>query len=117
MREIKWRAWDSANKKMWFPYAVGNGYALKHDGLCWRSDSIGDPVMQYTGLKDKNGVPIFEGDIVEWPSINKVTMRKEKSRMAVEWKSALDFKPFINPDSEIIGNLYENPELLNKEST
>jgi len=77
-------------------------------------ERIVDPktIGQYTGLKDKNGKKIFEGDIVK----SKYGVFKSK----VEWNDSFcGFFPFCNNDTgifadecEVIGNIYENKELL-----
>lgn len=76
----------------------------------------------YTGLKDKNGVKIFDGDIIRY-KVPPVSRRNEIIEK-VEWNEDLSgFNPFVEYDSdcgiyveldtvEIIGNIYENPELL-----
>ena len=63
MREIKFRAWDSFNKIMMFSesyISVLLAYYLKG------KQPPSGILMQYTGLKDKNGKEIYEGDIVRW---------------------------------------------------
>lgn len=77
-------------------------------------ERIVDPktIGQYTGLKDKNGKKIFEGDIVK----SKYGVFKSK----VEWNDSFcGFFPFCNNETgifadecEVIGNIYENKELL-----
>lgn len=77
-------------------------------------------VEQYTGLKDKNGKMIYEGDIVKMPDWAVEPKYKKVSFV----KLSCGFEPFVNgcfecvsPDSEeveVIGNIHENPELLEK---
>ncbi len=66
MREIKFRAWDETNKVMENDVNVNQGKAVKY-GYQWfnAGNTVYDSeLMQYTGLKDKNGKEIYEGDIV-----------------------------------------------------
>ena len=62
MREIKFRAWDRVLKRMLIPKFIGNGNNFCSDDLMAVTGVI--DLMQYTGLKDKNGVEIYEGDII-----------------------------------------------------
>ena len=86
-----------------------------------------ETVGQYTGLKDKNGVEIYEDDILQ--TFNDVTGKKMANRLVVEYEelencgcctydSGIGFNFNLNSPStcEVIGNIYENPELLEKES-
>ena len=109
MREVKFREWQHQEKKM---YHID----LHNEALL--STNKHDVLMQRTGLKDKNGVEIYEGDIVQtkygnhiidWNSeLCRFGFRRLQER--IKWVmniTALD-------EYEVIGNIYENKELLNE---
>ncbi len=117
MREIKFRAWDNAILAI-RPQMVGP-YALADTALASYAN-IKAPIMQYTGLKDKNGKEIFEGDIIQ---INKFTAQIQYIPTKGAFKMVGLFpEPTANTVSYqldhdiartvVIGNIYENPELL-----
>lgn len=111
MREIKFRAW-TGNEML----IVGE-LTLFMDGHFNVNDefpiSQGD-LMQYTGLKDKNGKEIYEGDITSRGVITfsrgkfQGTYFDSKGNLEEDWEDDL----YLNKDIEIIGNIYENQELL-----
>ena len=141
-REIKFRAWD--NKRGIF---IGNDllFAFANCALYYQRDKVielrdglqnpylGDRnnelemdliYLQYTGLKDKNGKEIYEGDVVRiWADPKDYNGYKGHNYIGVvEWDEFI--LGFILSDGhglkdfefiEIVGNIYENPELLNKE--
>ena len=71
MREIKFRAWNASERKMTTPFAWVNESNLLSTCMC---SAPTHELMQFTGMHDKNGVPIFEGDIVSgyvhFPEVN-----------------------------------------------
>jgi len=109
MRELKFRFWDSIAKQM-LPvldsWEVGN--------LANQAERF--PVMQYTGLKDKNGEMIFEGDIVEIEGVfGEHSVMWEDDELQWNFPRHEDGSLYANtPESfEVIGKIYANPELVN----
>ncbi len=108
IRELKFRAWEPFKKKMTEPFSLGSVLCEEYGGSQF--------IMQYIGLKDKKGREIYEGDIV------KTTQFLESEICTVKWEEVQWF-PFSTDDvnesgygkpenCEIIGNTFENPELL-----
>ncbi|WP_393965202.1 YopX family protein [Exiguobacterium sp. S22-S28] len=122
MREIKFRAWDSEKEEMAKVISIGGeDITLQDDeGDIWDSvmGYIAYP-MQYTGIKDKNDVEIYEGDIViksqfGYDGTFQVLFVEESSGFFLkDAVSELWSMGSLNP-IEVIGNIYENPELLNR---
>ena len=147
-REIKFRAWDTEKKEMCYDghidqYDDGFDSGSTSLSICFNGQinaQIGDDggknglwehdanikkdrliLMQYTGLKDKNGKEIYEGDIVknlEHGHVFSVEWGIENESYA-GWSGVWQGKTFVAPlyngplvNCEIIGNIYENPELL-----
>ena len=115
MREIKFRQWRTKANKMIFFDLINNSFIVDDFEKC--------PIMQFTGLKDKNGKDIYEGD--------KLGYRDEARELrpgVVRWcdyqwviiaicgddegNQDLEMHPDYSDDWEVIGNIYENPELI-----
>ncbi len=133
MREILFRG--KTEKGEWVfgdlltPDQFGNGYSIVDRLIAAPEqnvyDVVPDTVGQYTGLTDKNGTKIFEGDIV----VVNVKGRKTVCKVAYAevvahfqlWQSdTLPYTPtsidFGNYTCEVIGNIYDNPELLRSDT-
>jgi uncharacterized phage protein (TIGR01671 family) len=118
MREIKFRAWDKSCNKMRGINGIQDCFSLRSDGIC-NEDYI---LMQYTGLKDKNGKEIFEGDIIEnsliikWNQLHNCFGYFSNNGFVKEILSNVyDSKgnlTYCHIGFEIIGNIYENQEFL-----
>lgn len=136
MREYKFRAWDKKYKAMYYNIQYYSDYSNlpSYENVDYNSKlthikeilDIGNfyeflenenfIVMQYTGLKDKNGKDVYEGDVLTIcnGSINGYKLL-EKNR-GVIFKDGSFNIPIFDFDSthyfEVIGNIYDNPELL-----
>ena len=127
----KFRAWDKV-KEIFTNYQIVDGmlyFMDKHTGVWIRDDKEKRFIlMQSTGLQDKNGIEIFEGDIVRWKDLESFddfkideVLKVEYSNEFLKWvaidKNGLqdDLYDFSdNRELEVIGNIYENPELLER---
>jgi uncharacterized phage protein (TIGR01671 family) len=120
MRELKFRAWDVINKKMYpIAYPTWNGMTegkidfLNHKVETIDTDGDNIPiVMQYTGLKDQNGVEIYKDDIVKRENFNAVVKEINGCWMFERKADYYVNAHWYMSDSEVIGNIHENPELI-----
>jgi len=124
MREIKFRAWDGKRNRWLHNYEDAGGCSIYGETIimgAWMSEvSILDlkevTVEQFTGLKDKHGKEIYEGDILKFDEAEWGAGPPD-NHMAVEWSkyegwsaggTCSDWEEWC----EIIGNIHENPELI-----
>lgn len=112
MRELKFRAWNIWRKEIEY---FDDLYWFEENGVNNEKDSQYH-IMQYTGLKDKNGKEIYEGDIVEFKheigdndySIEVYVVRFDNGTYNISWAFADNFCD----ECLMLGNIYENIELL-----
>lgn len=117
MREIKFRAWgkphysDEKEKMYYYPKwsTLHNNtvlyFAEDNEDYVYNSDNNTDLIlMEFTGLLDKNGKEVFEGNILK-DVTNGIIEIVEGFDFSFGWKQNLNYK-------EVIGNIFENPKLL-----
>lgn len=137
-RDIKFRVWHKQNKVMmwlkqivWFPDREERILAYSFDQR--EPDFVGSlchlEMMEYTGINDKNGKEIFEGDIVFDGFVYKTVVQYQGSwQLKRDYSGLDDGEPyegtFYTPlwmwiekinTIEVVGNIHENPELLKKD--
>ena len=122
LKPIKFRAWDAKNKRIINVSSLafaktGVDIATIDFGM---EDWINGELMQFTGLLDKNGKEIYEGDIVKvkWGGVGDVVFKD--GGFVSQWENGnVEYRvcksDIESREVEVIGNIYENPELLGKE--
>ena len=125
-REFKYRAWLKEEKKMVIVETIEFSeksiqYLEKNeiiDAYLLRTTFLEDiELMQYTGQKDKNGKEIYEGDIIICKYGPEITMEvkwiDEGFRTLGKYNGD-NYVGYVKNSAEVIGNIYENPELLGR---
>lgn len=117
-REIKFRAWDKERKVMENCISINPFFVSDCDRRTWKHNEV--ELMQYTGLKDKNGKEIYEGDICncrEYECFGKVEWNNEEAGFyfcvvleggGFEEEHLYDYADEL----EVIGNVFEDGDLL-----
>ena len=122
-RLFRFRAWGTKIKWMSKPFSFGQVLNF-HDQII-KSLTTDEIVMQFTGLKDKNEVEIYEGDIVTYKrsvgnwtgqfmtTTHKIIFTEEVNAFVMEYgNSYIKLRKHWGYEYEVIGNIFENQELL-----
>jgi uncharacterized phage protein (TIGR01671 family) len=140
MRQFKFRAWNRDAKVMRYDIGLlpsNSNISIAHEESGWFWNPSKHEVMQSTGLKDKNGKEIYEGDIVEFDISERICRDSEIIRAKVSFSMCeFNLKAISKFDTDnvgdynhscggnglwsngikVIGNIFENPELLEEKN-
>lgn len=126
-REIRFRAWSEKTKQMADPFGPRRGGTILwrsalETAVSYRSLIDSDVLMQYTGLLDKNGKEIYEGDVIEFNLEDGTkeygTVRWSKDGFWTTQKEGMHeelLSDELNTNAyeyKVVGNSFENPEIL-----
>lgn len=120
MRELRFRAWGDKINPQYQGDKEMEYFNFDEWRRRWRGSICSVQIMQYTGLKDKTGKEIYEGDIVEcglatwsgWPAPREMEVKYHDGGF-IPFVSSSSGPDNMDPEScKIIGNIYETPELL-----
>ena len=130
MREIKFKAWNKTQSRWEIDFHIepdgsiwtksrtaSGGWAGSHrQNIEGRNEVI---LVQFTGLKDKNNKDIYEGDIISYTPFNAKGYEHSRGMVpditAFHWFEELELMLTQHPNKceiEVIGNIFENPELI-----
>ena len=143
MRTIKFRAWNKKSEKWEESFGISNDGIFMRLGIGQKSDGI--EIMQFTGITDRNGKEIYEGDIVKHCNTKEYNnLHQQKQLFEVVWvkknfskdicdgrddifmETGFKFKKLFDglstvfcpeKDLEVIGNIYESSYLLDNTDT
>ncbi len=109
MREIKFRAWNKENSTMLYSNDLEVFFCDLNSCKTMKMETI---IMQYTGLKDSEGVEIYEGDILYWDDSTVGAVSFEYAEFICgKGVNARALCTAPHNEIKVIGNIYENPEL------
>ena len=129
MREIKFRCWDKVDG-IWCNYKIYDGtvYLMDINTGVWYERYEDFDLMQYIGLKDMNNIEIYEGDIVklskensDFKEIGIVKFDENKASYVLETQDDdisynISYYNYHKVHYRVIGNIYENKELLEQKN-
>ena len=126
MRPIKFRAWDKDTETMFIPeYISGDGKVYEDIGVSFQqelSERKNVILLQFTGLKDRSGREIYEGDVIsDHVGVGTVKYSDDNCAYRVSYgdgRAKWFYDYFLRGEKEsieVIGNIYENPELLEEQ--
>lgn len=110
---LRWKEWMGEVDNAWLSESFKININLNNGAHLWvMPDEV--YLMQYTGLKDKNGKEIYEGDIMttKWNKTVEMIWDAKESCFTLKTPDNLVISDL--DEMEIIGNIYENPELIKK---